>query len=160
MAETKHKHTHKQVSFFGTTLLIFIDDVNDSEKNRFWYSTSEIATFKKEAAVTIRELQSTATSKTTSDHTDASDYMGLEPFLSKEIEHEYKRHRIQHSHAVLFCSKQTGDDAPSPELLALVSQRKAKFAVDHAHAAAVFYASRKFHEPDSLKRNSVAGRCA
>ena len=73
----------KKVSFAQTNLVILIPKLGEGQKSKLWMSRDEISSSKLRWVKTIHQVQNM--NLDAADKTDASDYMGLERYLSEVI---------------------------------------------------------------------------
>eukprot|EP00956_Cyclotella_meneghiniana_P013307 scaffold19173_cov55-Cyclotella_meneghiniana.AAC.2 len=73
----------KQVSFSQTSVIILTPALPKSEQSKPWNSRNEISSYRIRWAKAVIHLQSMDSD--IANHTDASDFMVLETFLSKDI---------------------------------------------------------------------------
>ena len=138
----------KQVSFSDSSTLILTPRLGKQERSKLWHSPGEILAFKSQWSKTIREVQKL--DATFANATDASNYMGLESYLSKAISKHCEERRREYIHSVV-----AGQHSHScHEDFAEFAVGKSKSAVERSHAIGVFYASRIF----SSERPKTAAR--
>jgi len=135
----------KKVSFSETSLLIIYPCINKTEKCEMWFSSSEIESFKTTWARTIRQVQSM--DMELANLTDATEYMGLERYLSKKIYSHCEKHRQDYMHSVVAAQNRYS----CHEEFAQFAQNKSRSTVGRSHAVGVFYASRYFQESSRSK---------
>ncbi|KAL3765005.1 hypothetical protein ACHAWO_001967 [Cyclotella atomus] len=136
-----------KVSFSETSVVILIPRLTKREKSKFWHSSTELSLSKVMWARSIQKVQ--AMDANESNETDASDYMGLERYLSKELAHQCDTHRKHYIRSVI--DMQLGC---SVDMLARFAQSQSRAEITRSHKIAMFYANRHFQEPKKRSNSS------
>jgi hypothetical protein len=140
-----------KVSFSETSVVILIPRLTTREKSKLWHSSAEVSLSKVMWARSIQKVQAMDTNE--SNQTDASDYMGLEKYLSKELAHFCDTHRKHHIRSVIDRQHDCSVDE-----LAVFAQNQSRSNVIRSHKIAVFYVNRHFQEPKKRKNSSGDSR--
>lgn len=130
-------NTSKKVSFSQTSVMMLTPALPKSEQSKLWSSRNEISSYKIRWAKTIKHLQSMDSN--IANHTDASDFMGLERFLSKDIQKQAAENRRNYTYSVIQAQHLYVNDE-----LAQFACSKSNEAVARSHAVGVFYSKRHF----------------
>jgi hypothetical protein len=139
-----------KVSFSETSVVILIPRLTTKEKSKLWHSSAEVSLSKVMWARSIQKVQAMDTNE--SNQTDASDYMGLEKYLSKELTHFCDTHRKHHIRSVIDRQHDCSVDE-----LAEFAQNQSRSNVIRSHKIAVFYVNRQFQEPKKRKNKNSSG---
>ena len=126
----------KKVRFGSATLICTVEN---KEMVRSWWSRDDIKAMTKNRRETIKHLQNIG--KDIANITDASDYMGLELYLSKSIERECESHKQQFIKSVI--NEQLRCNGIE---LSQFARRKSHKSVIRAHEIGKFHANRSFDE--------------
>eukprot|EP00956_Cyclotella_meneghiniana_P004772 scaffold5874_cov29-Cyclotella_meneghiniana.AAC.3 len=132
-------NTSKQVSFSPTSVLVLTPALPMSEHSKLWSSRKEISSYKVRWAKSIKHLQSMDSN--IANHTDASDFMGLERFLSKDIQKQAEENRRHYIHSVIQAQHLYSYDD-----LAQFACSKSNESVARSHSVAMFYLKRHFQK--------------
>jgi hypothetical protein len=145
----------KQVSFAETSLIILTSAHNKRDKSKFWLSKEEIYASKIRWAKTIKQVQSMDMSS--ANRTDASDFMGLERYLSKDIQKQTEENRRNCIQEVVKAQHKYSNHEEFCEF----ARSKTSESVARSHAVGVFYANRHFHESkfQEYKDGKVSSYC-
>ena len=147
-----HSTSSKRVSFSEKSEVIFFPRIQKKEKSKFWTLSPEVALSKVMWARAIQQLQ--AIDKNQSNYTDASDYMGLEKYLS--MEHAEHREQFCKQYIKSVIRRQFTSSADE---LAAFAQSQSRDNVARSHKIAVFYASRQFQGPKRIIPKDNQRRC-
>ncbi|KAL3784811.1 hypothetical protein HJC23_013851 [Cyclotella cryptica] len=145
--------TPKKVSFSETSLLIIYPCMS-TEKCELWFSCTEIASFKTKWARTIRQVQSMGMDL--ANVTDATEYMGLESYLSKKIHSHCEKHRQDYIKSVVAAQHRYRCN----EDLAKFARNKSRSTVERSHTIGVFHSSRYFQSSFRSKEMNCDCDCA
>ena len=126
----------KKVRFGSATLICTVDN---KEKVRSWWSREDIKAMTMNRREAIKHLQNIG--KDIANITDASDYMGLELYLSTSIERECESHKQQFIKSVI--NEQFRCNGIE---LSQFARRKSHISVIRAHEIGKFHANRSFDE--------------
>lgn len=140
-------HTIKQVRFSETSELIVYRPPNESDLGSHygWYSDSDLASFKQYTAGSILNMRSSISQKST-DGIDASNFMGIDKFLSTEVARKHQERKRECVAAVLAeQQRQRMIGARSCTMLAMISKMHSLWAREQAHSFAVFYMQRELN---------------
>lgn len=132
--------TPKQVSFSPSSTLILTSELPKSQKSKLWNSREEIAASKLRWAKTVKQVQSMDMSS--ANEVDASQFMGLERYLSKDIQKQSDQNRHCYTQSIIHAQHQYS----SPDELADFARSKTKDAVARSHAVGIFYLNRHFQQ--------------
>ena len=135
----------KRVSFSESSVVILFPRIPKRDKSKFWISSAELALSRVMWTRAVQQVQ--AMDMKQSNNTDASDYMGLEKYLTKEQAEHCSKQCKHHIQSIIDRQYSSSCDE-----LAAYAQSQSRTNVARSHTIAVFYASRHFEEP---KRNSV-----
>jgi|EP00970_Alexandrium_tamarense_P005109 hypothetical protein len=153
-------HTIKQVRFSETSELIVYRPPNESDLGSHygWYSDSDLASFKQYTAGSIHNMRSSISQKST-DGIDASNFMGIDKFLSTEVARKHQERKRECVAAVLAeQQRQRMIGARSCTMLAMISKMHSLWAREQAHSFAVFYMQRELN-PCCGDGSSSSSKC-
>lgn len=136
----------KQVSFSRSSLLILIPHKSNT-RSTLWYSKEEITASKLRWSKTIKEVQSMDMSS--ANQADASDFMGLERYLSKQIQKQSDDNRLSYTQSVVIAQHLYS----SHEELAEFARKKTQDAVARSHAVGLFYLNKHFQQEQPERRS-------
>lgn len=129
--------TSKSVRFATSATLIY--SIDNKEMDRFWWSREDIKAMQMNRMEAINHLQNI--SRDIANITDASDFMGLELYLSKHIERASELHRRQFIRSVINEQSRCNE-----KQLSKFASRKSRNSVSRSHEIGKFYAGRSFDE--------------
>ena len=133
----------KKVSFAQTSLVVFTPGIRQGQKSKLWMSRDEISSSKLRWAKTIHQVQNM--NLDAADKTDASDYMGLERYLSQDIMKQSDEHRVNYIDSVVKAQHKFSCHND----LARFARRETRANVARSHSVGVFYANKHFQEFES-----------
>jgi len=133
----------KQVSFSPLSTMIVTSRLRKHDKLKLWNSQSEITASKIRWANTIKEVQNI--DMNAANHIDATKFMGLERYLSREIQKYFEENRYNYIQLVVKAQHKYS----SHDELAEFARSKTRDTVARSHAIGLFYARRHFEESNS-----------
>lgn len=136
MNTSKSKH----VSFSKSSTFVIIPALRKSQKSKLWLSKDELSSSKIRWEATIQHLQSLDDG--TANQIDASHFMGLERFLTKEIQEQANRHRLNYTKTVIQSQYMFLNHEDFAQFLC----SKTREAVERSHSIGLFYATRHYQQ--------------
>lgn len=138
----------KRVSFSESSLLILTNRLHRSEKPMLWNSREEIYASKIRWSKEIKQVQSI--DMTLANQVDASDFMGMERYLSKQIQEQAEENRKSYIQSVVKAQNQY----PNHHDFASFCRSRTEDVVARSHAVGLFYLNRQFQQEQSKKCKS------
>lgn len=137
----------KKVSFSQSSLLILTNRLHKLEKSKLWNSREEIYASKIRWSKAIKQVQSI--DMTSANQVDASDFMGMERYFSKQIQEQADENRRNYIQSVIKAQHtySNHDDFAS------FCRSRTEDAVARSHAVGLFYLNRHFQQ-EQLKCKS------
>lgn len=129
--------TSRQVSFSENTVVIVFPSIHRRENPELWHSTAELQLSK---VIWVRSIQKAQSMDLdVANITDATDYMGLERYLSKYIQKHCAEEQRDYIQSVIEMQHSLVEGS-----LAVFAQSKSRAAVERSHSIGVFHMNRHF----------------
>lgn len=150
--QSRRQHTMscppgRRVSFTGQTDIIVVKDLSEQHKTDLWFTRCEMKTFKCQAALQLRNIEShnlTMAQYAEMNAQDTSAFMGLETYLSTTTTANIKARRLAVWAAVLAEQhrqrEETGGVCDDPAKVARVSLRETAVSQKRARIIALIHA--------------------
>jgi hypothetical protein len=140
--------TSRQVSFSENTVVILFPSIHRRENPELWHSTAEVQLSKVVWVRSIQKAQSMDLDM--ANITDATDYMGLERYLSKNIQKHCVEEQRDYIQSVIAMQHNCLIEGS----LAAFAQSKSRAAVERSHSIGVFHMNRHF-QSEQEAANSI-----